>query len=283
MSARADVAPLFALLKPAKLARLIGAVALALAVALPLSRSDVATAAITVVAGCVVAAGANALNMFLDRERDARDPQTSLRPLPAGAVRPWSALAFAVLLIMIGAWIIVSRAGVVPAASAIAAVAVYATIYSWLKQRTPYYTLVGGAIWAAPILVLWLALGRSIAAAPAEAFVVAALWTTLHVWSSALIPGTDTVAAAPLFLPHTRGPFVTRVHVIAIACALGLLTIGLGMRAMLPFDAVLIIAAGASLVAGRAQVARAVSLAAIFFIAAFIVTTAIQAIFSLAA
>ena len=283
MAAKADAASFFALVKPAKLVRLAGAVALAAAAALPLSGSDLATAAFTIIGGCIVAAGANALNMYLDRNRDARDPKTSARPLPAGTVRPWQALALAVALITIGGSIIVSKAGVVPAASVLSAVALYATLYSWLKRRTPYYTLAGGAIWAAPIPVLLLALGRSMGIAPAEVFGVAALWTTLHVWASALTPGADTSAAVPAFLPNERGPVVTRVYVVAIACALALLTVCLGMRAMLPFDAVLIVAAVASSIAGRAQMDRAVSLAALVFIAAFIVTTAIQAIFSLAA
>src|SRR5580700_9957100 len=92
MSAVAEVTPYLALLKPAKLLRLFGAVSLAAVVALPLSRSDVTLAAIAVVAGCFVAAGANALNMFIDRDLDARDRRTIARPLPAGEVLPWTAL-----------------------------------------------------------------------------------------------------------------------------------------------------------------------------------------------
>src|SRR5476651_2023855 len=206
MSATVDIAPYLALLKPAKLVRLLGAIALASAVALPLSYSDVRVVALAVLSGCIVAAGANALNMFIDRDLDAGDRRTADRPLPAGEVRPWRALAIALGLILIGAGILWGEVGMRPAVLVIVVVVMYATVYEWLKRNSPFYTLIGGAIWAAPILVLCLALGRPLDDVPIGAFAVAAIWTTLHIWSTALVPGGFAGSAAPRFLPTTSRP-----------------------------------------------------------------------------
>ena len=274
MSVTADVRPYLALLKPAKLVRLFGAVLLATAVALPISWSDAKFAALAVLAGCVVAAGANALNMFIDREIDAADSRTADRPLPAGDVRPWAALTIAIGLIAIGAGTMWDEFGVRPAVLVLAVVALYATMYEWLKRSTPYYSLVGGAIWAAPIPALWLALGRPLDGVPVGPFAVAAIWTTLHVWSTAPAHDGAAGAAAPCFLPSVLRPQATRLCVLALALALASITVALGIRLMLPFDALLTAAALASLRIQDIRTDRWVTGAAMVFIAAFIVVTA---------
>jgi heme o synthase len=274
MSATTEVIPFLTLLKPAKLLRLFGAITLASVVALPLSRSDVKFAVIAVVGGCIVAAGANALNMFLDRDLDGRDRRTADRPLPAGEVRPWTALSMALGLILIGAGILWGEIGMRPAVFVLAVVALYATVYGWLKRSTPYYTLIGGAIWAAPVPALWIALGRPLDVGPLGAFAVAAIWTTLHVWSTALAHGGAAGTPAPRFLPSVGRPQVTRIYVLALTGALALITVALGLRPMFPFDALLTATAVASLRIQDIRSDRWVTGAAMVFIAAFIVVTA---------
>jgi protoheme IX farnesyltransferase len=275
MSATADVTPYFALLKPAKLLRLFGAFTLAAVAALPLSWPDLKAGVFAVVAGCIVAAGANALNMFTDRDLDARDRRTADRPLPAGKVHPWAALALALGLIAIGSGTLWVEAGIRPAAFALAVVALYAGAYAWLKRNTRYYTLIGGAIWAAPIPALWLALGRPAGGAPIGSFAVAAIWTTLHVWSTALVQRGGAAEAAPRFLPNVSRPQVTRLYVLALTCALGLIVALLGLSPMLPFVALLLAAAGLSLHMQTVRSDRWVAGAAMVFIAAYIVVIAV--------
>src|SRR6266498_3356459 len=52
----------------------------------------------TVVGGTMAAGGANAINMYVDRDIDAIMRRTRRRPLVTGVVRPTEALVFAVAL-----------------------------------------------------------------------------------------------------------------------------------------------------------------------------------------
>lgn len=273
MRENVDVASYVALVKPSKMLRLFGSITLAAVVALPLARAEAQVVVLTLVGGMIAAAGANALNMFADRDLDARGVRTALRPLPTGAIRPWQALAVGLGLVLTGTAILAVGCGENVAALVLAVVGTYAIGYGWLKRITPYYTLVGGAVWAAPILVVWLALDRPLSTKAIGAFVIAALWTTLHVWSSGLALVAGNTAAGPRFMPSTCKPQVTRFNVVALSCALAIVTVIAREWAMMPFDATLIGAAVIGLIIGRTGADRALSIAAMVFIAAFLGVT----------
>ena len=52
----------------------------------------------TLVGGTLAAGGANAINMYVDRDIDRLMPRTQGRPLVTGAVTPRAALTFAIVL-----------------------------------------------------------------------------------------------------------------------------------------------------------------------------------------
>ena len=53
---------------------------------------------VTLVGGTLAAGGANAINMYVDRDIDAKMRRTQGRPLVTGAIAPGNALIFAVVL-----------------------------------------------------------------------------------------------------------------------------------------------------------------------------------------
>src|SRR3982750_2729407 len=53
---------------------------------------------LVLVAGFLMAGGANAVNMYLDRDIDDRMARTRLRPLPSGRMQPREVVLFGVLL-----------------------------------------------------------------------------------------------------------------------------------------------------------------------------------------
>ena len=57
-----------------------------------------ALVALVTVAGYLMAGGANAVNMYLDRDIDEQMARTRLRPIPSGRMNPRAVLAFGVAL-----------------------------------------------------------------------------------------------------------------------------------------------------------------------------------------
>src|SRR5579885_1141021 len=70
------------------------------------------------VGGYLMAGGANAVNMYMDRDIDDRMARTRLRPIPSGRMQPREVLAFGVLLSTTATWLFAYAANVLTAALA---------------------------------------------------------------------------------------------------------------------------------------------------------------------
>src|SRR5256886_5153693 len=98
------------------------------------------------VGGYLMAGGANAVNMYMDRDIDDRMSRTRLRPLPSGRMQPREALAFGVLLATAATFLFAQAANVLTAALALAGFYFYVFVYTrWLKRSTPQNIVIGGA------------------------------------------------------------------------------------------------------------------------------------------
>ena len=103
------------------------------------------------------AAGASALNQWMERGRDALMPRTAARPLPGGRVGPGAVLGAGLALCVTGVAVLWAMAGAGPAALSLATIVIYLLIYTPLKPVTPLSTLVGAVPGALPPLIGWTA------------------------------------------------------------------------------------------------------------------------------
>ena len=94
-----------------------------------------------------VAAGASgALNQWYEADLDAQMRRTQGRPLPAGRMRPQTALHFAVGLSVFSVILMDLAANHLAAAILAVSILFYVLIYTvWLKRRTPQNIVIGGA------------------------------------------------------------------------------------------------------------------------------------------
>jgi heme o synthase len=262
---------LLALVKPAKLYRLLASAGLAVLIVLPLSAEQWPRVFFALLGGVAAAAAANALNMYFERDLDASCESTRSRPLVTGAVKPMAALVFAISLLASAGLILFVFAGSAVAIVTILAVALYAFFYTRvLKPVTPYYTLVAGAVWGAPVLSIWIASGKPFSAVPILVFLAVAFWTTLHTWSFALTEPDERYPAAVPNLVRARGPKCARAWLLVIALALAALTAVLRQWPALVV-AVALIATAAFACAARARWAdRLLSRTSIVYIGAFV-------------
>jgi heme o synthase len=103
------------------------------------------------------AAGANTLNQWMERERDARMPRTMTRPIPEGRLMPGLALAAGVAMCLVGLGVLGLMCGIAPMAVSAATILTYLLCYTPLKPITPLATLVGAVPGALPPMIGWSA------------------------------------------------------------------------------------------------------------------------------
>ncbi|MGH9115899.1 MAG: heme o synthase [Acidimicrobiales bacterium] len=141
----------------------------------------------TLVGGTLAAGGANAINMFIDRDIDAVMHRTRRRPLVTGVVSPAQALTFAVLLEVVAFVELWAEVNLLSAALAVSATLFYVFVYTlWLKRTSRQNIVIGGAAGAVPVLVGWAAVRNSVAWAPVVLFALMFVWTPPHFWALAI-------------------------------------------------------------------------------------------------
>lgn len=90
---------------------------------------------IVLVAGYLMAGGANAVNMWFDRDIDDKMSRTRLRPLPAGRLAPPVALAFGIGLAAVSFVLFWQLVNPLTALLALGGLLFYVFIYTvWLKR-----------------------------------------------------------------------------------------------------------------------------------------------------
>lgn len=143
--------------------------------------------AVTMLGGSLAAGGANAINMVVDRDIDAKMPRTKDRPLVTGAVTPTAALVFAIVLEIASFAVLWGAVNLLSAVLAVSATAFYVFIYTmWLKRTSTQNIVIGGAAGAVPVLVGWAAVQNSLGWAPVLLFAVIFAWTPPHFWALAI-------------------------------------------------------------------------------------------------
>src|ERR1700693_2558836 len=97
------------------------------------------------VGGTFAAGGAHAINCWFDRDIDAEMTRTRRRPLPAGRIPPWHALAIGIALNVLAFAVLWSYANLLAAALALARTLIYVFVYTvWVKRSSPQTLVIGG-------------------------------------------------------------------------------------------------------------------------------------------
>ncbi len=143
--------------------------------------------AITLLGGSLAAGGANAINMYIDRDIDKLMKRTQTRPLVTGLIKPRNALVFAVALELVAFVVLWVGANLLSAILALSATMFYVFVYSmWLKRTSKQNIVIGGAAGAVPTLVGWAAVTNSVGWPAIWLFIIIFLWTPPHFWALAI-------------------------------------------------------------------------------------------------
>jgi heme o synthase len=135
----------------------------------------------TLIGTGLVAGGASAWNMWIERESDARMRRTANRPLPAGRLHHIEVVVFGTALAVTGVNYLY-HALPNPAAALVAALTflIYVAVYTPLKPVTPLNTHVGAVPGALPPVIGWCAATGTIGWDAVALFLVLLFWQLPH-------------------------------------------------------------------------------------------------------
>ena len=181
---------------------------------------------LVLVGGYLMAGGANAVNMYLDRDIDDRMARTRLRPIPGGRMSGKSVLAFGIALAPAATFLFAVFANLLTATLALAGFYFYVYVYTrWLKRTTPHNIVIGGAAGAFPPLVGWAAMTGRVDLVAIYLFLIIFYWTPPHFWALALLKQRDYGKAGVPMAPLVWGERETMRQMLWYAVILVAITI----------------------------------------------------------
>ncbi len=214
---------------------------------------------VVTIGGYLMAGGANAVNMYLDRDIDTRMSRTRLRPIPSGRMEARAVLAFGVALATAATFILARFTNTLTAALALAGFYFYVFVYTrWLKRTTPQNIVIGGAAGAFPPLVGWAAMTGELDLTAVYMFLIVFYWTPPHFWALALLKQRDYGRAGIPMAPLVWGERETMRQMIwynVILVALTLLPVSFGAFGTIYLVSALVL--GGILLAGVVRVSLA--------------------------
>jgi protoheme IX farnesyltransferase len=158
------------------------------------------------IGGYLMAGGANAVNMYMDRDIDDRMARTRLRPIPSGRMQAEAVLAFGILCATTATFLLARAANVLTAVLALGGFYTYVFIYTrWLKRSSPQNIVIGGAAGAFPPLVGWAAVTGRVDLMSIYLFLIIFYWTPPHFWALALNKQKDYSRAGVPMAPLVWG------------------------------------------------------------------------------
>ncbi len=181
---------------------------------------------LTVIGGTLSAGGANAFNMYIDRDIDAVMNRTKGRPLVTGEVEPNEALMFAAAIEAVSFVWLWQFVNLLSAILAVGACAFYVFIYTmWLKRTSTQNIVIGGAAGAAPVLIGWSAVTNSISVEAVLLFAVVFFWTPPHFWALAIRYQEDYAAANVPMMPVVEGHQKTAMQMLVYSVIVWIITL----------------------------------------------------------
>ncbi len=179
-----------------------------------------------VLGGYLMAGGANAINMWFDRDIDTQMTRTRLRPIPSGRITPAFGLAFGIGLAILAFAVFWYQVNPLSAGLALGGLLFYVFVYTiWLKRSSPQNIVIGGAAGAFPPLVGWAAMTGGLDLAAIYLFAIVFYWTPPHFWALALIKQADYARAGIPMMPVARGEARTKYEMLVYTLILLPLTI----------------------------------------------------------
>lgn len=173
----------------------------------------------TLVGLSFVIGSACVFNNYIDRGIDQKMARTKHRPLVTGAISVQDALIFGAALGCCGILLLTAYTNPLTTSIALTGFFVYVALYSFLKYKTEYGTLIGSIAGAVPPVVGYCAVSNRLDAGALIMFMIIVFWQMPHFFAIALYRLDDYAAASLPVLPITKGAHITKIHMLLYVIA----------------------------------------------------------------
>ena len=181
----------------------------------------------TLLGTALLVGAANALNCWIERDRDRLMPRTRNRPLPAGRIQPDVGFAFGVLLTSTALSVLALSTNLLTVALGLLALVSYVGAYTPLKTRTAWALLLGAVPGALPPLMGWTAVTARLDGRGLLLFGLLVAWQIPHFLAIAMFRRNEYRVAGIQVFPLVQGVKTTRVWMVVWAFLLLVLSLAL--------------------------------------------------------
>jgi protoheme IX farnesyltransferase len=149
----------------------------------------------------LVAGGASAFNQVIERDLDALMRRTRTRPIPDQRLQPIEGLLFGTAITLAGVLLILASANALAATVAMATLLSYVAVYTPLKRRSSFGTVIGAIPGALPPIIGWAAVAGALPIQAWTLFGIMFLWQLPHFLAIAWMYREDYARAGFPMLP----------------------------------------------------------------------------------
>jgi protoheme IX farnesyltransferase len=183
------------------------------------SRADLDQLLGTLVGLSLIIASACVMNNIYDRHIDALMSRTKNRAVASGLISIRNAAIFAAALGILGIAILYSFTSFLTLSVALLGMVVYVLLYTPLKSRSVFATLIGSISGATPPVVGYTAVTNQWDIGATLLFIILICWQMPHFYAIAIRRMHEYQHAAIPVLPLVQGLLSTKIHMLFYAVA----------------------------------------------------------------
>jgi protoheme IX farnesyltransferase len=156
------------------------------------------------IGGFLITGAANTFNQIIEKDSDKLMKRTLSRPLPGGRMKVSEALIFGFVLAIAGAFCLF-KINMLCGLLGLAAMLIYAGIYTPLKKITPLTIFPGAVAGSLPVVIGCVAATGEITKGAIILFAIQFIWQFPHTWSIAWLLDDEYHKAGIKMLPTAGG------------------------------------------------------------------------------
>jgi protoheme IX farnesyltransferase len=168
--------------------------------------------------GLVIGSGC-VFNNYIDRDIDGKMARTRDRALVLGSISSHDAIAYGILLGILGFFLLISSVNILTAAVVLFGLIFYVFFYTVSKRISHWGTVVGSISGAVPIVAGYTAVTNTLDSVSFVLFLILILWQMPHFYAIAIYRLEDYMNAGIPVLPAQKGLKMTKVYIVCYVIA----------------------------------------------------------------